>query len=132
MIYLCNFDSKTSILSGDIVEKSRFSILLASGILKMGSRSPKPNHFLSISQSYIPMQTSFKSIHFSPFFTSHDFENGSRSPKSNQFTFISKCYIFASLIQRHLFIQEIWPRKAIFQYSLTFWDLENRFKVIVI
>ena len=93
----------------------------------MGSRSPKSNQFLPLSQQY--SCTSLVKIHpfileigcrkaiFQQSEPSYDFEKGSRSPKSNQFFFMSQQCSCASLVKIHPFLHEIGCRQAILQKS---------------
>ena len=94
-----------------------FHNLSPSLTLKMGSRSPKSNQFLSLSQQY--SCTSLVKIH------SFILEKGctktfsknlsppvtlkvrSRSPTSNQFFYMPQEYYCASLVKIHLFLHEI-------------------------
>ena len=101
--------------------------------LKMGSKSPKANQFLSMSQQY-----SYASlVKFHPFFPEigcrQPFSNNlsprvtlkmeSRSPKSNQFFCMSQQSSCASLVKIHPFLQETGCRQAIFQQSRHFYIL---------
>ena len=89
-----------------------FSKILSSSVtLKMGSRSPKSNQFLSLSQQY--SCTSLVKIH--PFILEIGcrqailqqseppvtLKMGSRSPKSNQFFSMSQQYRCTSLVKIH-------------------------------
>ena len=115
-----------------------FQNLSPSVTLKMGSRSPKSNQFLSLFQQY--SCTSLVKIH--PFILeigcrkatfqsepSCDLEMGSRSPKLNQFFFMSQQYSCASWVIMHPFLHEMGCRQAIFQQSKPLCDLENEVKV---
>ena len=116
-----------------------FQNLSPSVTFKMGSRSPKSNQFLSLSQQY--SCTNLVKIH--PFLLEYvaekpfsnnlspslTFKMGSWSPKSNQFFFMSQQYNSASLVKIHPFLHEIGCRQAIFQQSKPLCDLENGVKV---
>ena len=94
----------------------------------MGSRSPKSNQFLFMSQRYscaglvkiypflheigCRQATLFKNL--SPCVT---IKMGQRSPKSYQFFSMSQQYRCTGLVKIHLFILEIGCRKAIFKQS---------------
>ena len=105
-----------------------FQTLSPSVTLKMGSRSPKPNQFLSLSQVWSKSIHSFlRQDAVKPFSNNLSLpvtlEMGSRSPKSNQFFFKSQQYSCASLITNHPFLHEIGCRQAIFQQSKPLCDL---------
>ena len=119
-----------------------FQNLSPSVTMKMGSRSPKSNQFLSRSQQYSCTSWS-KSIHSfwrqgaeKPYSNNLSppviLKMGSRSHKSNQFFFILLQYSCASLVKIHPFLHEIGCRQAIFQQSKPLCDLENGVKVIKI
>ena len=104
--------------------------------LKWGSRSPKSNQFLSMSQQYRCTSLVKSIIHSgdrvqtSHFPSTHmTLKMGSRSPKANQFFYMTQQYRCVSLVKIQLFLQEIGCRQAIFQQSKPWCDLENEVKV---
>ena len=118
-----------------VVDGGHFPKSKPSCDLKMGSRSPKSNQFLSLSQQY--SYTSF--VKMQPFILgigcrraifqqSEPLKMGSSSPKSYQFFFMSQQYSCASLVKIHPFLYEIGCRQAISQFK-PLCDLENEVKV---
>ena len=107
--------------------------------LKMGSRSPKSNQFLSLFQQYgctslvkmhpFILEIGCRKAIFQQSEPSCDLENRVKFTKSNQFFFMSQQYSCASLVKIHPFLHEIGCRQAIFQQSKPLRDLENGLKV---
>ena len=110
-----------------------FQNLSPSLTLKMGSRSPKSNQFLSLSQQYSCTSLIWRMGAENPFSNNLSppvtLKMKSGSPKSNQFFFMSRQCSCASLVKIHLLLHEIGCRQAIFQQSKPLCDLKNGVKV---